>query len=319
MLMKKEIKIGTRRSVLALWQANWIKDNLLNNYPDLSVTLIKITTSGDKFLDAPLSEVGGKGLFTKEIEEALLDQRVDIAVHSMKDVPALLPEKLSIAVITEREDPRDVLISKEKVTLSNLPEGARVGTSSLRRQAQLLKFRPDLKILPLRGNVGTRINKLENNDFDAIVLAAAGVKRLKWENKITEYIDTDICLPAIGQGALGLEIRANDQDILRHIKSFDHQKTHIALTAERALLKKLQGGCQVPIAAYGEVDEKNIKLTAMVSSIDGKRFIKESSLSSLYKAEQLGLEVAERLLLNGADEIIRETLKIAVNAQANLS
>lgn len=319
MLMKKEIKIGTRRSALALWQANWIKDNLLNNYPDLSVTLIKITTSGDKFLDAPLSEVGGKGLFTKEIEEALLDQRVDIAVHSMKDVPALLPEKLSIAVITEREDPRDVLISKEKVTLSNLPEGARVGTSSLRRQAQLLKFRPDLKILPLRGNVGTRINKLENNDFDAIVLAAAGVKRLKWENKITEYIDTDICLPAIGQGALGLEIRANDQDILRHIKSFDHQKTHIALTAERALLKKLQGGCQVPIAAYGEVDEKNIKLTAMVSSIDGKRFIKESSLSSLYKAEQLGLEVAERLLLNGADEIIRETLKIAVNAQANLS
>lgn len=317
--MKKEIKIGTRRSALALWQANWIKDNLLNNYPDLSVTLIKITTSGDKFLDAPLSEVGGKGLFTKEIEEALLDQRVDIAVHSMKDVPALLPEKLSIAVITEREDPRDVLISKEKVTLSNLPEGARVGTSSLRRQAQLLKFRPDLKILPLRGNVGTRINKLENNDLDAIVLAAAGVKRLKWENKITEYIDTDICLPAIGQGALGLEIRANDQDILRHIKSFDHQKTHIALTAERALLKKLQGGCQVPIAAYGEVDEKNIKLTAMVLSIDGKRFIKESSLSSLYKAEQLGLEVAERLLLNGADEIIRETLKIAVNAQANLS
>lgn len=314
--MKKKIKIGTRRSTLALWQANWIKDSLLNNFSDLNVDIIKITTSGDRFLDAPLSKVGGKGLFTKEIEEALMDQRVDIAVHSMKDVPAILPEELSIAAITERENPRDVLISKEKLTLNDLPIGARVGTSSLRRQAQLLKFRSDLKILPLRGNLETRINKLENNDLDAIVLAAAGVKRLKWERIITEYIDMDICLPAIGQGALGLEIRSGDQDILRYIESFNHHETHIAVTAERALLKKIEGGCQVPIAAYGEVDEKNTKLTAMVSSIDGKRFIRERGFSSSDKAEQLGLDVAERLLFNGADEIIQEALEIVANFKA---
>ncbi len=313
--MKKEIKIGSRGSTLALWQANWVRDSLLKKYPELTVTIVKITTSGDKFLDIPLSAVGGKGLFTKEIEEALLDHRVDIAVHSMKDVPAILPEGLSIAVITEREDPRDVLISKGNFTLRNLPQGARIGTSSLRRQAQLLRFRPDLKIAPLRGNVGTRINKLKNNGLDAIILAAAGVKRLQWEDKISEYIDIEICLPAVGQGALGLEIRLGDQKILRYINSFDHQKTHTALIAERALLKKLQGGCQIPIAAYGEVDEKNIKLTAMVSSIDGKRFIKEFDIASLNKAEQLGLDIAEKLLSTGADKIIQETLEIAANAK----
>ncbi len=313
--MKKEIKIGSRGSTLALWQANWVRDSLLKKYPELTVTIVKITTSGDKFLDIPLSAVGGKGLFTKEIEEALLDHRVDIAVHSMKDVPAILPEGLSIAVITERKDPRDVLISKGNFTLRNLPQGARIGTSSLRRQAQLLRFRPDLKIAPLRGNVGTRNNKLKNNGLDAIILAAAGVKRLQWEDKISEYIDIEICLPAVGQGALGLEIRLGDQKILRYINSFDHQKTHTALIAERALLKKLQGGCQIPIAAYGEVDEKNIKLTAMVSSIDGKRFIKEFDIASLNKAEQLGLDIAEKLLSTGADKIIQETLEIAANAK----
>tara|TARA_B100000315_G_scaffold76786_1_gene70188 strand:- start:10760 stop:11713 length:954 start_codon:yes stop_codon:yes gene_type:complete len=315
--MKKEIKIGSRGSALALWQANWVRDSLLKKYPELTVTIVKITTSGDRFLDVPLSTVGGKGLFTKEIEEALLDHRVDIAVHSMKDVPAILPEGLSIDVITEREDPRDVLISKGNIALRDLPQGARVGTSSLRRQAQLLRFRPDLEIAPLRGNVGTRINKLKNNSLDAIVLAAAGVKRLQWEDKISEYIDTEICLPAIGQGALGLEIRTNDKKILHHINSFDHQKTHTALTAERVLLKKLQGGCQIPIAAFGEVSEKNIKLTAMVSSIDGKRFIKEFDIASLNKAEQLGLDIAEKLLSNGADKIVQETLKIASNDHNN--
>ena len=314
--MKKEIKIGSRGSALALWQANRVKDLLSEKYPELTVIIEKIITSGDRFLDTPLSAVGGKGLFTKEIEEALLDHRIDIAVHSMKDVPAILPDGLSIEVITEREDPRDVLISKGNIILKNLPQKARVGTSSLRRQAQLLKFRPDLKITPLRGNVGTRINKLENNSFDAIVLAAAGVKRLKWENKISEYIDTEICLPAIGQGALGLEIRVDDQDILQYINSFDHHQTHTALIAERAILKKLQGGCQVPIAAYGEVDEKNIKLSALVSSINGKRFIKENGVAFLNKAEELGLEVAEKLLSNGADEIIHEALKTAADVQS---
>ena len=311
--MKKEIKIGSRGSALALWQANWVRDSLLKNCPELTVTIVKITTSGDRFLDVPLSTVGGKGLFTKEIEEALLDHRVDIAVHSMKDVPAILPEGLSIDVITEREDHRDVLISKGNVALRDLPQGARVGTSSLRRQAQLLRFRPDFKIAPLRGNVGTRINKLNNNDLDAIVLAAAGVKRLQWEDKISEYIEPEICLPAIGQGALGLEIRTNDKKILHHINSFDHQKTHTALTAERALLKKMQGGCQIPIAAFGEVSEKNIKLTAMVSSIDGKRLIKEFDIASVNKAEQLGLDIAEKLLSSGADKIIQEALKMASN------
>ena len=311
--MKKEIKIGSRGSALALWQANWVRDSLLKKYPELTVTIVKITTSGDKFLDVPLSTVGGKGLFTKEIEEALLDHRVDIAVHSMKDVPAILPEGLSIDVITEREDPRDVLISKGNLALRDLPQGARVGTSSLRRQAQLLRFRPDLKIAPLRGNVGTRINKFKNYGLDAIVLAAAGVKRLQWEDKISEYIEPEICLPAIGQGALGLEIRTNDKNILHHVNSFDHQKTHTALKAERALLKKMQGGCQIPIAAFGEVSEKNIKLTAMVSSIDGKRLIKEFDIASVNKAEQLGLDIAEKLLSSGADKIIQEALKMASN------
>ncbi|MBR35159.1 MAG: hydroxymethylbilane synthase [Nitrospinae bacterium] len=294
-----------------------MRDSLLKNCPELTVTIVKITTSGDRFLDVPLSTVGGKGLFTKEIEEALLDHRVDIAVHSMKDVPAVLPEGLSIDVITEREDPRDVLISKGNLALRDLPQGARVGTSSLRRQAQLLRFRPDLKIAPLRGNVGTRINKLKNNAFDAIVLAAAGVKRLQWEYTISEYIEPEICLPAIGQGALGLEIRTNDKNILHHVNSFDHQKTHTALKAERALLKKMQGGCQIPIAAFGEVSEKNIKLTAMVSSIDGKRFIKEFDIASLNKAEQLGLDIAEKMLSNGADKIIQETLKMASNVRVD--
>ena len=315
--MKKEIKIGSRGSALALWQANWVRDSLLKQWPELIVTIEKITTSGDRFLDAPLSRVGGKGLFTKEIEEALLDHRVDIAVHSMKDVPAVLPEDLSIAVITEREDPRDVLISKENITLKNLPQGATVGTSSLRRQAQLLKFRPDLKITPLRGNVVTRISKLENAGLDAIVLAAAGVKRLQWEDKISEYIDINICLPAIGQGALGLEIRGNDKNVLQYISDLDHYQTHIELTAERALLKKLQGGCQVPIAAHAKVDGENIKLTAMVSSLDGKRFIEENGIEPLEMAEQLGLDIAEKLLLNGANEIIQQALKIAADSQAD--
>jgi len=315
--MKKEIKIGSRGSALALWQANWVRDSLLKQWPELIVTIEKITTSGDRFLDAPLSRVGGKGLFTKEIEEALLDHRVDIAVHSMKDVPAALPEDLSIAVITEREDPRDVLISKENITLKNLPQGARVGTSSLRRQAQLLKFRPDLKITPLRGNVVTRISKLENDGLDAIILAAAGVKRLQWQDKISEYIDINICLPAIGQGALGLEIRGNDKNVLQYISDLDHYQTHIELTAERALLKKLQGGCQVPIAAHAKVDGKNIKLTAMVSSLDGKRFIEENGIEPLEMAEQLGLDIAEKLLLNGANEIIQQALKIAADSQAD--
>jgi hydroxymethylbilane synthase len=294
-----------------------VRDSLLKNCPELTVTIVKITTSGDRFLDVPLSTVGGKGLFTKEIEEALLDHRVDIAVHSMKDVPAILPEGLSIDVITKREDPRDVLISQGNVALRDLPQGARVGTSSLRRQAQLLRFRPDLKIAPLRGNVGTRINKFKNYGLDAIVLAAAGVKRLQWEDKISEYIEPEICLPAIGQGALGLEIRTNDKKIFHHINSFDHPKTHTALIAERALLKKMQGGCQIPIAAFGEVSEKNIKLTAIVSSIDGKRFIKEFDIASLNKAEQLGLDIAEKLLSNGADKIIQEALKMASNVRVD--
>jgi hydroxymethylbilane synthase len=314
--MKKEIKIGSRGSALALWQANWVRDSLLKQWPELIVTIEKITTSGDRFLDAPLSKVGGKGLFTKEIEEALLDHRVDIAVHSMKDVPAVLPEDLSIAVITEREDPRDVLISKDNITLKNLPQGATVGTSSLRRQAQLLKFRPDLKITPLRGNVVTRISKLENAGLDAIVLAAAGVKRLQWEDKISEYIDINICLPAIGQGALGLEIRENDKNVLPYINDLDHYQTHLELTAERALLKKLQGGCQVPVAAHAKVDGGNIKLTAMVSSLDGKRFIEENGIEPLNMAEQLGLDIAEKLLLNGAEEIIQQALKSAADDQA---
>ncbi len=302
----KKIRIGTRGSQLALWQANWVKGKLSDWNPGIEVEIHKIKTTGDKILDVPLAKVGGKGLFVKEIEEALFDKKIDIAVHSMKDVPTDLPEGLCISAITEREDPRDALISKDGLNLKELKKGAKIGTSSLRRQVQLLNFRDDFKIHQLRGNLNTRMKKLNAGDFDAIMLAAAGVKRMGWEDKITEYLPYDIFLPAIGQGALGIEIRKSDKDIEKIIERFNHRETSLCVRAERAFLKRLEGGCQVPIAAFGTINGNGIKLEGMVGSIDGKILYRDSEEDKENNVEELGIRLAEKLLNKGADKILKE-------------
>ncbi|MBI5893048.1 MAG: hydroxymethylbilane synthase [Deltaproteobacteria bacterium] len=311
--MKKNIKIGTRGSALALWQANLVKSELKKKYPECQVELVKIKTTGDKILDVPLAKVGGKGLFVKEIEEALLDKKVDLAVHSMKDVPTDFPKGLHLSAILEREDPRDAFITKgsrgqgvKGQGFKDLPQGATIGTSSLRRSSQLLNIRPDLKIVQLRGNLDTRIRKLDEGQFDAIILAAAGVKRLGLKNRITELLSPDISLPAIGQGAIGIETRTDAQEINEMVKFLNHKETSICVRAERAFLKKLEGGCQVPIAAYGVIDGENIKLSGLVASVDGKKIIKDVIVGNVDEAESLGVQLAETLLNKGAWDILKE-------------
>jgi len=304
--LKKKIVIGTRGSKLALWQANWVKSEIEKRHPELEVSLEKIKTTGDKILDVPLAKVGGKGLFVKEIEEALLEGRVHLAVHSMKDVPTVFPDGLHLRCVTQREDPRDALISRGNVKLNDLPKGARIGTSSLRRQSQLLRIRPDFEILQLRGNLDTRLKKLDDGHFDAIVLAGAGVKRLGWQGRITEPLNPEVSLPAIGQGALGIETRTDDNYINGLVAFFDHPETSCAVRAERALLKRLEGGCQVPIAAYGTLDGQTLNLTGLVASIDGKVFVKDAVSGPKDRAEALGVELAERLLKMGAYDILKD-------------
>ena len=304
--MRKEIRIGTRSSALALWQAEWVKSELEKKYPGLKVSLTKIKTTGDKILDVPLAKVGGKGLFVKEIEEAMLANEIDIAVHSMKDVPTFFPDGLHLSCITKREDPRDALLTRNKVKFSDLPKGANVGTSSLRRQAQLMNIRPDFVIHQLRGNVDTRIRKLKEGQYDAIILAAAGVKRLGLAGNVTEYMDPEISLPAIGQGALGIECRVDDRELNDMIAFFNHADSRVCVTGERALLRRLEGGCQVPIACYGEMKNGYLHLTGLVGSVDGKRIIKDTIEGAPDKAEKLGVTLAETLLSRGADVILRE-------------
>lgn len=308
--MKKKIVVGTRGSMLALWQANWVKSELEKRYPDLEVSLEKIKTTGDKILDVPLAKVGGKGLFVKEIEEALLEGRAHLAVHSMKDVPTYFPEGLSLRCITEREDPRDAVFSRGHVKLLDLPKGARIGTSSLRRQAQLLSARPDFQILQLRGNLDTRMKKLENGDFDAIILAGAGVKRLGWADKITELLPVDLSLPAIGQGALGIETRTGDEYINGLVDFFNHPETSYCVRGERALLTRLEGGCQVPIAAHGSLSGDNIKIDGLVASTDGKTILKDTISGHKDDCEKLGVELAERLLKMGAYDILKSLYEV---------
>lgn len=304
--MPSELKIGTRGSQLALFQANWVKDRLVQAHPDLRVTLIKIKTTGDKIQDAPLAKIGGKGLFVKEIEEALLKKRTDLAVHSIKDVPTEFPEGLHLSVITKREDPRDVLISKDGKPLKDLPKGAKIGTSSLRRQAQLLHFRSDFELIPLRGNLDTRLKKLKSMNLDAIVLALAGVKRLGFDEKITEIIPPEVSLPAIGQGALGIETRMADQEVESRIRLLNDRDSSIAINAERAFLKKLEGGCQVPIAAFARIVDTTLHIDGLVGTIDGKRLIRHHVEGPIERAESLGVELAEILLGEGAKEILDE-------------
>ena len=301
----KQLRIGTRASQLALWQANWVKSELEKRYPGMAVGLVKIKTTGDKILDVPLAQVGGKGLFVKEIEEAMLRGEIDIAVHSMKDVPTEFPEGLGLVCITEREDPRDAVISRG-VAFADLPPGAKIGTSALRRQAQLLKVRPDLKMIVIRGNVETRIRKLTDENLDAVILAAAGLKRLGFTDAVTEYLPVELSLPAIGQGALGLECRLDDAAVRETIDFFNHPDTAHAVRAERALLWRCEGGCQVPIAAHGQVSGDTLTLTGFIASVDGTRSVKESITGPVTDCEKLGITLAEKLLADGGHEILAE-------------
>jgi len=311
-LMEKTLKLGTRGSKLALWQANWVKSSLEVKHPLLSIELEIIKTTGDKILDVPLAKVGGKGLFVKEIEEALLYGRIDLAVHSMKDMPGDIPKGLCIGAIPQREIPQDVLISRNKKRLSELGHGARIGTSSLRRMAQLLHARPDLVVLPLRGNLDTRLKKLETENLDAIVLAAAGVKRLGLENRITEYLDENIMLPAVGQGALCIEIRQHDPEVEAIVKTLEHHQTRTIIMGERAFLNRLEGGCQVPIAAHGKIEKNIFTICGLVATIDGRTLIKETLSGPQDSPEIIGVKLAERLVSMGADTIM-ENLKADLN------
>jgi len=303
----RTLRIGTRASALALWQANWVKDELEKRYPDLDVSLTKIKTQGDKILDVPLAMVGGKGLFVKEIQEAMLRNEVDIAVHSMKDVPTFFPDGTGLRCITEREDPRDIAILKPGYEgFSAIRQNGRIGTSSLRRKAQLLNLRPDLEMVDIRGNVQTRIKKLEDDDLDAVILAAAGMHRLGFTDQIGEYFDPKICLPAIGQGALGLESRLDDTVTNDLIDFFNHPPTSYAVTAERAVLSTLEGGCQVPIAAFGTVSGDQLELTGLVSDVLGQKMLKETMSCHVDQAVETGVALAKKLLEQGAGEILNE-------------
>lgn len=310
--MSREIvKLGTRGSMLALWQANHIKTRIEKNSPHVTVELVKIKTTGDKILDVPLAKVGGKSLFVKEIEEALLDANVDLAVHSMKDVPTVIPEGLKIAVATEREDPRDALVSPKGRKFADLPEGALIGTSSLRRQAQVLNIRPDLRIEGLRGNLDTRLRKVSEGAFDAIILAVAGLKRMRWDDRITECLDPTLMIPAVGQGALGIEVREGDAKTQELIAFLNHRQTAAAVSGERAFLEKLEGGCQVPIGAHGIVDGENMTIKGFVASTDGKSVIRGEVSGLMTESVKLGQNLAQDLLARGAGDILEEIYREA--------
>jgi hydroxymethylbilane synthase len=302
---RSTIVLGTRGSKLAVQQSEWVQARLRVLAPEVTVTLRRIQTSGDKILDVPLANIGGKGLFVKEIEEALLAGEIDLAVHSMKDVPTQLPKGLAILCVPQREDPRDALISRTGCTFKDLPHGAKVGTSSLRRQAQFLHARPDLKIEMLRGNLDTRLRKLREGLYDAIVLAVAGLRRLGWTHEITEYLDPHISLPAIGQGALGIEGRQDDVLVRSLLSRLDHPVTRVAVLAERALLDRLEGGCQVPIAAHATVSGTGLRLEGLVASVDGKEMIRDVVEGTTEHASDVGRQLAERLLARGGDKILK--------------
>ncbi|WP_061237337.1 hydroxymethylbilane synthase [Ectopseudomonas composti] len=303
--MSREIRIATRKSALALWQAEYVKARLEQAHPGLKVSLVPMVSRGDKLLDAPLAKIGGKGLFVKELETALLENEADIAVHSMKDVPMDFPEGLGLYCICEREDPRDAFVSNTFDSLDALPAGSVVGTSSLRRQAQLLARRPDLKIQFLRGNVNTRLAKLDAGEYDAIILAAAGLIRLGFEDRIRSSISAEDSLPAGGQGAVGIECRSADSDVHALLAPLHHGETALRVTAERALNKHLNGGCQVPIACYALLENDQLWLRGLVGQPDGGLLLRAEERAASSDAEALGVRVAEALLAQGADAILK--------------
>ncbi|HFE36942.1 MAG TPA: hydroxymethylbilane synthase [Gammaproteobacteria bacterium] len=307
----KIVKIATRKSPLALWQAEFVKAALLKHHPELQIELVKMVTQGDKILDTPLAKVGGKGLFVKELEVGMLAGDADIAVHSMKDVPVEFPEGLHLAVICEREDPRDAFVSNTYKNLDELPENAKVGTSSMRRECQLRANRPDLEVLSLRGNVNTRLKKLDEGQYDAIILAAAGLKRLGFEDRIKHCIDPAQSLPAIGQGAVGIECRTNDEWINHLIAPLNHQATATRVRAERAMNNRLEGGCQVPIGGFAELVDDKITLRGLVGKPNGSQIIRGDISGSPAQAEELGYTLADDLLARGAKQILDDVYKNA--------
>lgn len=306
-MAKRTLKIATRNSALALWQAEFIKSELERLHDHLSVELVGIKTRGDKILDVPLAKIGGKALFVKELEEAMLDGRADLAVHSMKDVPMTFPEGLGLVAICEREDPTDAFVSNRFNSVDDLPEGAVVGTSSLRRETQLRHYRPDLQIRTLRGNVNTRLAKLDAGDYDAIVLASSGLKRLGFHDRIRCPLTDLVSLPAVGQGALGIECRLEDQELIELLAPLDHADSSDRVKAERALNKRLEGGCQVPIAAYALLeDQDTIWLRGLVGAVNGTEILRVEGRAHRADGERLGRELAEDLLAMGADRILAE-------------
>jgi hydroxymethylbilane synthase len=304
-MFEKNLKIATRQSPLALWQANYVKDRLQQLYPDLIVELVPMVTKGDVILDSPLAKIGGKGLFVKELENALLNKEADIAVHSMKDVPMQFPEGLGLAVICKREDPRDAFVSNSYRTFAELPQAAVVGTSSLRRQCQLKALRPDLDIRSLRGNVGTRLSKLDNGDYDAIILASAGLIRLGLADRIASFIEVEQSLPAAGQGAVGIECRTDDVQVKQLLAPLADAETTCCVLAERAMNNHLQGGCQVPIGGYAVLQQGQLYLRALVGNVDGSQIIRAEGKSAVKNADVLGVQIAEQLLAQGADKILQ--------------
>jgi hydroxymethylbilane synthase len=296
------LRLGTRKSKLALWQANFVKEKL--EALGCKVEIVPITTTGDKILDAPLAKIGGKGLFVKEIENALLSGEIDLAVHSLKDVPMIIPEGLTLSAITEREEPYDVLISRNGKKLEELPFGAVVGTSSLRRQVQIKRRRRDLKVEILRGNVDTRLRKLKEGLYDAIVLAYAGVKRMGLSGEISQVLKDFI--PAVGQGSLAIETRAEDERVINFVKVLNHEESWLRAVCERAFLRELQGGCQVPIGAYAWIEGDRIKIKGFISDLEGERFLEGYEEGSLQEAEEVGKRLAQRLLREGGEEILKE-------------
>ncbi len=304
--MTDTIRIATRKSPLAMWQAEHVADALRAAHPGIQVEIHGMSTQGDKILDTPLAKIGGKGLFVKELEQRMLAGDADIAVHSMKDVPVELPEGLHLAVILEREDPRDAFVSNRYADLDALPEGARVGTSSLRRQCQLADRRPDLEIVPLRGNVNTRLRKLDEGDYDAIILASAGLLRLGFGERIRNFISTDDSLPAIGQGAIGIECRADDERINALLAPLHHADTAARVSAERAMNQRLEGGCQVPIGGHATLDDDELHLRGLVGTVDGAEIVRAEIRGPREDADRLGHTLAEELLEHGAAQILRE-------------
>lgn len=300
------LTIASRKSPLAIAQSDYVKQHLLNHHPELTIEIKGMLTQGDKLLATPLNKIGGKGLFVKELEKAILERRADIAVHSIKDMLMELPDGLGLATICKREDPRDVMVSNKFESIDDLPQGAIVGTSSLRRQCQLLNLRPDLQIVPARGNVHTRLRKLDEGEFDAMILAAAGLIRVDFHHRIKQYIDTEIMLPAAGQGAIGIECRVDDLPLLKTLAPLNDHNTQLCVTAERAITNRLGGSCQVPIGAYARLMNEQIVIQALVGRPDGSEILRASKAVAPEDAAAGGIAVAEELINQGADNIIAD-------------